>query len=223
MHLVVINGSPRTEKKSNTAKIITSFLRGFKTEGNTSEVWHLSDREQWASAMTAYHNNEYILIAFPLYVENLPGILMEFIEKLNFDNDIMKEHKKKIAFLVQGGFAEASQLRCCEAYLEKLPRYLNAEHLGTLIKGDMFGVSLVPEEMGEKMVACFEEMGREFAREHFFDKDKVSAFAKPEYLSSGFRVFFALILKHVQRMMFRKIAKEKGCTEPLDKKVYRCS
>ena len=165
MHLVVINGSPRTEKKSNTAKIITSFLRGFKTEGNTSEVWHLSDREQWASAMTAYHNNEYILIAFPLYVENLPGILMEFIEKLNFDNDIMKEHKKKIAFLVQGGFAEASQLRCCEAYLEKLP----------------------------------------------------------EYLSSGFRVFFALILKHVQRMMFRKIAKEKGCTEPLDKKVYTCS
>ena len=107
--------------------------------------------------------------------------------------------KKKIAFLVQGGFAEASQLRCCEAYLEKLPGYLNAEHLGTLIKGDMFGVSLVPEEMAEKMVACFEEMGSEFAREHFFDKDKVSEFAKPEYLSSGFRVFFALILKHVQR------------------------
>ena len=44
MHLVIINASPRIEAKSNTARIIRSFLRGFEVNGNTAEVWHLSDK-----------------------------------------------------------------------------------------------------------------------------------------------------------------------------------
>ena len=223
MHLVIINGSPRIEKKSNTAKIIKAFQKGFEEKGNTSEVWHLSDRKQWTDAEHAYGNNEYILFAFPLFIENLPGILIEFLENLNSNNAIMNGRKKKIAFLVQGGFAEASQLRCCEAYLEKLPGYLNAEYLGTLLKGDMFGVSFMPEETGEKMVSIFEAMGREFANNYMFDKDRVSEFAKPEYFSERFILFFNVVMKRIQRMMFKKVSKGLGCTEPLDKKVYNCT
>jgi len=225
MHLVVINGSPRIEKRSNTAKIIKAFLRGFEKDGNTSEVWHLSDREQWKGAMTAYYDNEYILFAFPLYIENLPGILIEFMEKMNMPDDIIAvdtemQQKKKIAFLVQGGFAESSQLRCCEAYLEKLPSYLGAEYKGTLLKGDMFGASFVPEETGEKMVSIFEEMGAEFAGKQMFEKERVSEFAKPEYFSKGFIIFFNVVMRKIQKALFKKISKGLGCTEPLDKKIY---
>lgn len=82
MHLVIINASPRVEAKSNTAKIIRTFLRGFEKNGNTSEVWHLSDKRQWADAKAAYEDNSNILFAIPLYVESIPGIMLEFLETL---------------------------------------------------------------------------------------------------------------------------------------------
>ena len=82
MHLVIINASPRIEDRSNTAKIIKVFLRGFMKKENTAEVWHLSNRKQWEDAKTAFENNGNILFAVPLYVENIPGIMLEFLEKL---------------------------------------------------------------------------------------------------------------------------------------------
>ena len=82
MHLAIINASPRVEAKSNTARIIRTFLKGFEKDGNTAEVWHLSDRKQWENAKEAYEKNSNILFAIPLYVENIPGIMLEFIETL---------------------------------------------------------------------------------------------------------------------------------------------
>ena len=57
MHLAIINASPRVEAKSNTARIIRTFLKGFEKDGNTAEVWHLSDRKQWENAKEAYEKN----------------------------------------------------------------------------------------------------------------------------------------------------------------------
>lgn len=42
MHLVIINGSPRVKKYSNTDKIITSFTKGFCEKGNTYELYTIS-------------------------------------------------------------------------------------------------------------------------------------------------------------------------------------
>ena len=82
MHLVIISGAARPRSKSNTAKVIAAFQKGFEENGNTTEVWYLSDRRQWESAAKAFRQNERILIAFPLYVENIPGILLEFLSGL---------------------------------------------------------------------------------------------------------------------------------------------
>ena len=79
MHLVIISGATRPQSKSNTAKVIAAFQKGFEENGNTTEVWYLSDRRQWKRAANAFEQNERILIAFPLYVENIPGILLEFL------------------------------------------------------------------------------------------------------------------------------------------------
>ena len=46
-HLVIINGSPRVAKFSNTDKIIRSFAKGLEEEGVTWELHNLSDRKQW--------------------------------------------------------------------------------------------------------------------------------------------------------------------------------
>ena len=47
MHVVIINGSPRTEKYSNTDKIIGSFVTGLINKGMTCEKYAISDRKTW--------------------------------------------------------------------------------------------------------------------------------------------------------------------------------
>ena len=82
MHFVIISGATRPQSKSNTAKVITAFQKGFEENCNTTEVWYLSDRRQWKRAAQAFTQNDRILIAFSLYVENIPGILLEFLSGL---------------------------------------------------------------------------------------------------------------------------------------------
>ena len=54
MHVVIINGSPRTKKFSNTDKIIQSFAKGLQSEGSTCEVYSLSNRSEWEAAWEAF-------------------------------------------------------------------------------------------------------------------------------------------------------------------------
>lgn len=216
MHLIIISAATRPQTKSNTAKIIAAFQQGYEQQGNTSEVWYLSDRKQWKSAAAAFEASTEILIAFPLYVENVPCILLEFLSGLK----VKEQLGTKIAFLCQGGFPEAAQSRCCEAYLETLPMQLGCAYGGTLIKGDMFGVSLVDEKNRQKMLSPFTEMGKHFARTGIFDKPTVDSFAAPEVMSPKKIRAFNLIGRHVSRFFMNRIAKGLGCNEPLDTKPY---
>ena len=216
MHLVIINASPRIEDRSNTAKIIKVFLRGFMKKENTAEVWHLSDRKQWADAKTAFENNGNILFAIPLYVENIPGIMLEFLETL----EPKSEAGTKMSFILQGGFAEGCQLRCGEAYLEKLPGYFNCEYNGTLIKGNNFAPAWLPDKMGESMLAPYEAMGEVFAEKGCFEKETATEFAKPEYFSEKEIRSFNRFGSKAQKLMFDFMAKKHGCKTPLNYKPY---
>ena len=40
------------------------------------------DRRQWEGAAKAISENENILIALPFYIENIPGILLEFLSDI---------------------------------------------------------------------------------------------------------------------------------------------
>lgn len=192
-------------------------MRGFEKDGNTAEVWHLSDKKQWKNAKEAYEKNINILFAIPLYVENVPGIMLEFLETLQ----PKREAGTKMSFILQGGFAEASQLRCGEAYLEILPSYFNCEYNGTLIKGDNFGSSWVPEEMAEKMVAHYEKMGLSFAQKGTFEKNEVNEFAGPEYFSKKDIRKHKIIGKWIQAGVFRYISKRAGCKKSLKDRPYK--
>lgn len=66
MHVLMINGSPRVQKYSNTDKIIDSFARGLSSKGVTSEKYVVSDRKSWNSIRKAYEENTQIIIALPL-------------------------------------------------------------------------------------------------------------------------------------------------------------
>ena len=216
MLLVIISGATRPQAKSNTAKVIAAFQKGLEENGNTTEVWYLSDRRQWKRAANAFEQNDHILIAFPLYVENIPGILLEFLSGLT----PKQAPGTKLAFLIQGGFPEASQSRCCEAFLETLPAQLGCDYAGTLIKGDMFGTSLVDEKNREKMLAPFTQMGRTFAQTGNFEKAAVDAFAGPEYMPEKQIRMYNRVGKHISRFFMGHIARKLGCKGRLDARPY---
>ena len=216
MHLVVISGAARPRTKSNTAKIIAAFRKGYEESGNTTEVWYLSDHSQWAGAAQAFERGDNLLIALPLYVENIPGILLEFLSGLKPKT----MPGTKLAFLLQGGFPEASQSRCCEAYLETLPAQLGCEYAGTLLKGDLFGLSLTDEKSRGKMLAPFTEMGRYYAKTGYFDKPAVDKFATPEYMPQGQIRMYNLFFKRISRFFMGAIAKKLGCRDRLDARPY---
>ena len=47
MHVVIINGSPRVQKFSNTDKIIQSFVKGLQASGSSYDLYSLSNRKEW--------------------------------------------------------------------------------------------------------------------------------------------------------------------------------
>lgn len=217
MHVVIISGAARPQSKSNTAKIIDAFCVGLSNGGNTSEIWYLSDRKQWESAKTAFAENENILFALPLYVENVPGIMLEFLAGLS----AKAQAGTRISFLLQGGFPEVSQGRCCEEFLQTLPRQFRCEYGGTFIKGDMFGLGLMGEKLGAKLLHPFTDVGQRFGECGHFSSEIIEAFSIPEYLSEKQIRMANGPLRHIQRLIMRYIVKRLGCKTNLGAKPFR--
>ena len=215
MHVIIINGSPRVEKYSNTEKIIDAFSEGLAEAGVSFERYAISNKNNWDEAREAYINNTEIIIALPLYVESAPGILLEFLETLP-----VKDKNTRVSFILQSGFAEASQLRCGEEFLKKLPEYLGVSYGGTLIKGDNFGIRVVKEEEVKKLTGPYKEMGKTFASGNGFFSEAVKKFAGPEYFSLPIRLMLQLMFKTIAKKRFAEAAREFGCNVPLDYKPW---
>lgn len=216
MNLLIISCTPRIKEKSNTDKILDEFKKGYESVGNTTETLYLSKRNEWEIIRNKFYENDNILFALPLYVECIPGIMMEFLETL----EPKQNANTKIGFLLQGGFAEASQLRCCEEYLENLPSLLECEYNGTLLKGDMFAVSLIDGKIRKQMVEPFYKMGQYYAQNNYFNKEVVNDFAKPEYFSKKV-IFINNMLSPLKKIFFKLFAKKLGCRKPLTDKPYQ--
>ena len=215
MHVVIINGSPRVQKYSNTEKIIAAFAKGLSEAGSTFEAHAISDRKTWDIIRDAYMKNDEILIALPLYVECVPGLLLEFLETLP-----QKDEHTRLSFLLQSGFAEGCQLRCGEAFLEKLPGYLGVHYGGCLVKGGNFGIRILNEEKQAQATKPYQAMGRLFAEGEGFFREEAKKFTGPEYFPLPMRLLIGLIQKTLAKKMLQKAAESLGCSTPLDAKIW---
>lgn len=216
MNLLIISCTPRIKEKSNTDKILDEFKKGYESYGNTTETLYLFKRNEWEIIRKKFYENDNILFALPLYVECIPGIMAEFLETLK----PKQNSNTKIGFLLQGGFAEASQLRCCESYLETLPSLLGCEYNGTLLKGGMFAVSFIDGKMRKQMIEPFYNMGKYYAQNNYFNKEVVNDFAKLEYFSKKV-ILQNNILSPLNKLFFRLFAKKLGCKKSLSYKPYQ--
>lgn len=216
MHVVIINGSPRVQKYSNTEQIIAAFAKGLSEKGITFEAYAISNRKTWDTIRDAYIKNDEILIALPLYVECVPGLLLEFLETLP-----KKDEHTRLSFLLQSGFAEGCQLRCGEEFLAKLPEYLGVRYGGCLVKGDNFCIRFWDEKRQAQVTKPYQAMGKLFAEGDGFLCEEAKKFTGPEYFPLPIRLMMGLIFKTFVKKMFQKTAASWGCRVPLDEKVYR--
>lgn len=216
MHVLIINGSPRVKAYSNTDKILAKFTEGLTENGTTFEQHEVSDRKQWDAAREAFDNNENILIALPLYVECIPGLLMEFLETLT-----PKKPGSRMAFILQSGFAEGIQLRCGEAYLQRLAERLGCAYAGTLVKGDNFSIRFFEDAQRDKITTPYADMGREFAVNGDFLSENCRKFTGPEIFPTPVRLLIGIVFMTFAKTGFKRIAAGWGCTKPLDYRPYQ--
>ena len=213
MHLTIINGSPRVKKYSNSEKIIDSFCKGLSKD-ITYEKYAISSKKLWNQIKESFDNNKDILIVIPVYVECIPGLLLEFLETLTPKND-----GTKIYYILQSGFSEGCQLRCAEKYLEKLTPMLGCEYGGCLVKGNNFGIRFSEGKMLDNTLNPYQEMGRVFADKKDFFSDEAKEFTGAEYFSKIECIIVSIFAKTFSRMMFKKMSKQYfNCKVPLDDK-----
>ena len=215
-HLVIINGSPRVAKFSNTDKIIHSFAKGLEEAGVTWELHNLSNRKEWDAAREAFINNERTLMAFPLYVECVPGLMLEFLETLP------TEHKqpKELSFLLHGGMDEGNEFRLCERFLQGLPAQLGCSYGGTLIHGGSFRIRTAPADQVAKIVTPYIEMGLLFAQKGNFLSPEAARFTGMEQYPWLIRKMVSMLFLKKVNGEFERFAKDWCCTRPLNDQPY---
>lgn len=216
MHVVIINGSPRTRQYSNTAKIIRAFVKGLEESGSTSETYCLSSPKDWCAAREAYLSNEKIIFALPMYVECVPSLMLEFLETL----PTQRQTHAELSFILHGGFDEGYQFRLCERFLASLPAQLGCTYGGCLIKGGSFMLRLFGPDEVERMTKPYIAMGRSYDWQGDFLTPAAHKFTGSERYPWIVRQLSGLILKLIVNKKFKQFAREWGCTSPLDEKKY---
>lgn len=133
---------------------------------------------------------------------------------------LLRHEHTRLSFLLQSGFAEGCQLRCGEAFLEKLPEYLGVRYGGCLVKGGNFGIRILDEEKQVRATKPYQAMGKLFAEGDGFFREETKKFTGPESYPLPVRLMMGLIFKTLAKKMFQKAAASWGCRVPLDEKVW---
>ncbi|MFT3983350.1 MAG: hypothetical protein QM697_05555 [Lachnospiraceae bacterium] len=222
MQLTIFSCSPQVKEKSASAFIAEAFRIGFTADHqNSAFICHLRDRGEWKLHKKAFAKSEQVLFVLPLYVDCIPGILMEFLEYIEDWRTVEGAFgEKRLSFIVQSGFPEALQLRVCEKYLEQLPSRLGCQYGGTLLKGGQYGVAYAMGRRAKTQTGgAFAEWGKQYAKTQRFTKEEATAFAAPERFSKKTVRLFKLLMP-ASRIMWNRLAKRNGATQRLDAKPY---
>ncbi len=189
MPLTIFNGSPRS-KKSNSKLLIEQFIAGYQSiQDESVNIHYLAVTAESDQHLKAFTESENCLIVFPLYTDAMPAIVKAFLEVV-FAANI--KGPKKVGFIVQSGFRESIHSSFVERYLKKFTVRLGYEYLGTVIKGGVEGIQIMPPSMTKKLFENFRELGSHFAQTGSFKPELVVQLAQPYKLSLASRWFMQL-------------------------------
>jgi NAD(P)H-dependent FMN reductase len=180
MKLVIFNGSPRLEK-SNSTLLINRFLNGYhKYIDNDVEVFYLARTKAMNAYVEAFKSAEAVIVIFPLYTDAMPGVVKAFFEALAANRPLSKV---KLGFIVQSGFPEGIHCENIKHYLQKFTLRLGCDYMGTLTKGGVEGIQIMPPFMTRKLFLRFYQFGEHFALNGEFSAAIMKELREPYRLS----------------------------------------
>ena len=157
MKLTIFNGSGRGSK-SNTTVMMNQFIHGFElVEGNHADMVYLSGKTDARQPLEVFSTSDIVLLAFPLYVDAMPGMVKLFIEALQ--PYCGREGNPTMAYFVHCGFPEPLHCRYVERYLEKLTFRIGSDYAGTMVRGGTEGVRLMPDKMNRGLFSNLMQLG----------------------------------------------------------------
>jgi multimeric flavodoxin WrbA len=186
MHLNIFNGSPRGEK-SNSAVLTRAFAKGFcdaeKFPENRFREFFLADPGDFGKALQSFSREFTFMLAFPIYVDAMPGIVKKFIEALEPHGGSWES--VQMIFLIQTGFPEETHTRPMKAYLLKLARRLGAPCPGVIRMGGGEGTRhRATRRRGKKLLQRYEDLGRIYAETGKLDEKILASLTGPRRLPS---------------------------------------
>jgi len=116
----------------------------------------------------------------------MPGVVKHFIEALA--PLVGQESNPRLGFVIQSGFPEPIHSRYVAKYLDKFAARLGCRHTGTVIRGGVEGIQVMPPRMTKKLFNKFFQLGTEYASTGRFDLEIIEKLAPRDYLSRGRRL-----------------------------------
>lgn len=177
MQYLLFNGSPRG-KNGNSERISRQFADGLlETKDISTEMISLNRPSSREEGAQKFASADCAILVFPLYTDAMPGIVMDFIEKL--EPYKAKLQHLSLGFIVHSGFPEGLQSRGVEKYLVRLTALLGAQYAGTVVAAGSMGMS-------PKKLEIIRELGRRFPEKMVFDPallPRASSFEKlPKFM-----------------------------------------
>ena len=220
MLLNIFNCSPRGER-SNSAILTRAFAKGFcDTEefpGNQFQEFFLARQEDFEKAREAFPQKSTALVAFPIYVDAMPGLAKNFFETLRSYKGACGS--TRMIFLIQTGFPEETHTRPMQAYLPKLARRLGTLCPGVIRMGSGEGIRRQGKKhRGRKLLNRYEQMGRSYARTGILDEKILAGLTGPTRHSPLLMRFVLPLVNHFfwNRELKKNGAYSKRFDRPLD-------
>ncbi len=192
MKRLLLNGSPRG-KDGNSRRILTWIAQGLEQTGVTGlPIVDLAPDPTRAASVQAFLDADEVVFAFPLYTDSMPGIVKGFLETVAL-TDKARLQGKRVAFIIQSGFPEGIHTEALGCYLARLCERVRFTYLGTLRKGGVEGIRMMPARSVAKIQARFVKAGQELGARGSFSPELIRAMAEPRTLGWKDRVLIRLL------------------------------
>lgn len=178
MKRLLLNGSPRG-KDGNSRRILAWIAQGLEQSGITgAPVVDLAPDPTRAAHVQAFLEADEVVFALPLYTDSMPGLVKAFLEAIALaDRSCLQG--KRMAFIIQSGFPEGIHTEALGAYLARMCQRLGFVHLGTLRKGGVEGIRMMPPKSVAKLQARFVQAGRDLGAGGSFSPHMIRTMAEP--------------------------------------------
>jgi len=236
--ITIFNGSPRAEN-GNTHVMVRAFMKGARKGGAEVENVFLAKKEinpcrgcfscwlktpgecvikdDMAELLKKFAGSDIVVFATPLYVDNVTGIMKNFMDRLipggdpHFEKDeggecahLMRFEKRvKLVVISNCGFPEQSHFQVLELLFKRVARNMRTEVIGEIYRGGgaiLKDAPLILKPVISKYKKLLQKAGKEIVENQRLSKETRLKLEKPfmsddRYIAGANEYFDDLLLK----------------------------